>query len=204
MTRAATAKTPLPRNGRGRGPDTRITKTLLAAMATVDLPSDAPVWERRIKALSLRNNGLTYAQIADALHPEAHNGRSRAMADVKAAIKEIVHLPTDQMVDRQRSILIELTAASLPDARAGDKEAAAVVLRCLEHEAKLYGLYAPSRVQVGISKEEFGAQAAELLAAMGTAPLAELSRFAHTEHAPAPPLDVDEVALDTEESWSNL
>ena len=154
---------------------------------------DSPIWERRMRALTMRNAGATFTKIAEQLGVREHVAR----ADVRKAIAEVVKLPVDQMVDRQRAILLDITRVNYPAAMAGDRDAQATLLRVLEHEAKLYGLYAPARVNVGISEQEFAAQAAELLAALGTEPLREL--------AGEPPLDA-EVIPDptTPEDWSNL
>lgn len=164
-----------------------------------------------MKALTMRNAGATFPRIAEQL------GISEAMArkDVRKAIAEVVQLPVDQMVERQRAILLDITRVNYPAAMSGDREAQAVVLRVLEHEAKLYGLYAPARVNVGISESEFGAQAAELLLALGTEPLRELAGNAYEpidaeviEHLPAShPINEAsgaEHSAPKDNPWSNL
>lgn len=162
-------------------------------IAFSDLPDDSTVWERRMKSLTMRNAGATYPRIAEQMGVSEKQSR----LDVRRAIQEIVQIPVDQMVERQRAILLDLTRVNYPAALAGDKDAQGVLLRILEHEAKLYGLYAPTRVNVGISEREFGEQAAELLAALGTEPLRELAGYVDAEVVAAEP---DEV----EEPWSNL
>jgi len=77
-------------------------------------------------------------------------------------------------------------------------EAQQKILECLAHEAKLTGLYAPARVNVGIGEEEFGRQAAELLKVTGPGPLLELVRA-------APTVDAEVVEpVEEGEPWSNL
>jgi len=172
-------------------------------IANAPLPEDATLWDRRVKALTLRNAGATYARIA----VELGITETVAKSDVKAAIKEVVQLPVDQMVDRQRAVLLDLTRVNYHAALSGDREAATVILRCLEHEAKLYGLYAPARVSVGISESEFGRQAAELLRKVGSEPLRELAGLPAT---PGPDqvaqvIDAEVTNAEvTDEGWSNL
>ena len=180
-------------------------------IANSAIPDDGQVWERRAKALTMRNAGATFPRIAEQL------GISEAQArkDVRKMIAEVVQLPVDQMVERQRAILLDITRVNYPAAMGGDREAQAVLLRVLEHEAKLYGLYAPTRVSVGISESEFANQAAELLAALGTEPLRELAGSSYepldaevVEHLP-PSHPVNETSRaehsgPTDTQWSNL
>lgn len=171
---------------------------------------DASVWDRKMRALTLRNAGATYARIAETLNIT----EIRARKDVQQAIKEVVRLPVDQMVDRQRAILLDITRRNYQAAMDGDREAQGVIIRCLEHEAKLYGLYAPARVAIGISEAEFGQQAADLLQLVGTAPLAELAGLptegtqiaeALRPRPKADPSGSDVLAVEVlEEPWSNI
>lgn len=155
---------------------------------------DVTVWERRMKALTMRNAGATFARIADQLGIS----ETRARDDVRKATAEVVQLPVDKMVERQRSILLDITRVNYPAAMSGDRDAQTVLLRVLEHEAKLYGLYAPARVNVGVSETEFANQAAELLSVLGTEPLREL--------AGEPPLDaeLEDLTDGSTEGWSNI
>ena len=152
-----------------------IARAMAETFAASPLPEDASAAERRLKALSLRTvTRKTFPQIAAELDISV----DRAKADVKRAMKEVVKIPTDAMVDRQRAILVELVEVNMPAARRLDADATSTVLRCLEHEAKLYGLYAPSRVNVGVSSEEFGAHAAQILCTAGAAATAALRELA--------------------------
>ena len=168
---------------------------------------DVTVWERRMKVLTMRNAGATIPRIAEQMGVTETTIRN----DIRKAVQEVVRVPVDQMVDRQRAILLDITRVNYPAAMGGDREAQGVILRVLEHEAKLYGLYAPQRVTVGISEQEFAAKAAELLQVLGTAPLRELAGPSHS----APPLEAEVVAEATgapvtapgapdEQTWSNL
>lgn len=202
------------RNGADR-PRPKFTKAAIESLTKYDLPSDAPIWERRMKALSLRNDGKTYPQIADELYPElpAAAGERRAELDCRTAIREVIRIPTDARIDRQHAIIMEMIGTLKPDAVLGDREAGAQLLSWLQHAAKLDGLYAPARVQVGVSETEFAGQAHALLAAGGPAVLRALAELARVPVAAlsgeqqAPPLDVEEVAApppDPAAGWSNL
>ena len=157
----------------------------------------------------MRNAGATFPKIAETLGIAEKTAR----LDVRKAIAEVVQLPVDQMVERQRAILLDITRVNYPAAMGGDRDAQAVLLRVLEHEAKLYGLYAPARVSVGISETEFASQAAELLAALGTEPLRELAgaSFIEAEVLPVPdPPSAEAVSAEARPAaqnasgWSNL
>jgi len=184
-------------------------------IAAAQLAEDATAWDKRMQALTMRNAGATFARIA------ANFGIStdRAKAWVHRATLDVVKLPTDQMVDRQRSILLDIVRVNYPDAMNRDnpdrRDAQRTIINCLEHEAKLFGLYAPQRVSIGISEAEFGQQALDLLKLVGTAPLAELAGLpslpANTgstiNTALTQIVDAEEVTdpdTDDDESWSNL
>lgn len=174
------------------------------------LAEDARLWDRRMQALSMRNGGATFAQIANALNVS----RATAMRDVDAAFSEVVRVPVDKLVDRQRAILLDITRTNYvmamdrrPEAREAAQAAQGIIIRCLEHEAKLYGLYAPTRVAVGINEADFGQQARDLLMHVGYGPLAELAGVSKAEMEQAlgsapPPIDAD--VVDETDGWSNI
>lgn len=131
---------------------------------------DETLWERRMRALTMRNAGATYAKIAEQFGVTTITVRK----DVRLALREVVSETAEDMVARQRGILLDMTRANYPAALQGDMAAQSAIVKCLEHEAKLFGLYAPTRVSVGVSDTEFAAQAAELIAALGLEPPKEL------------------------------
>lgn len=133
---------------------------------------DEQLWERRMRALTLRNAGLTYAKIGDQQGTNAKLARH----DVRMALREVISETAEDMLARQRSVLADLQRAHYPAALQGDMAATAAVLKCLDHEAKLFGLFAPARVAVGVTDTEFAAQAVELITALGLQPLPELDR----------------------------
>jgi hypothetical protein len=168
-----------PRNTPRGNPFLSYTKAQMSAandeLADAPLAEDAGVWEKRMKAFTLRNKGTTYAQIAC----ELDISEIMARRYVKAVIREIVEIPVDEMVSRQRSVMLDIVRTNYDDAtdrRSADRfDAQGVILRCLEHEAKLYGLFAPTRVNLGVNADEFGRQAVDLLKVIGPEPLRELA-----------------------------
>jgi hypothetical protein len=150
--------------------------------------------ERAAKALTMRNAGASFEKIAETLQiseQQAHN-------DVTRAIKEWVKIPAEQMLDRQRAILNDLIRVEYPAAMNPQHprhyEASRMIVDVLKHEANLYGLHAPTRVNLGISEQDFAKQAVELLKATGPGPLRELAGLA--------PLDAE--VVEDDEPWSNL
>lgn len=152
--------------------------------------------ERAARALTMRNAGATYTRIAEQLGISEQQVKN----DITRAIKEWVRVPAEQMVDRQRAILLDIMRVEYPAAMDVNSprhyQAQEKVLEVLAHEAKLHGLYAPTKVNFGISEAEFARQAAELLQVTGVRPLLELARIDE-------PVDA-EVVADVDESWSNL
>jgi hypothetical protein len=174
---------------------------------------DETLWERRMRALTLRNAGLTYAKIGDQQGTNAHTARN----DVRMALREVLNDTAEDMLARQRSVLADLQRAHYPAALQGDRDATTAVLKCLEHEAKLFGLFAPSRVNVGVTDTEFAAQAVELITALGLQPMPELERTLIKHEQPVieavldttveETTDAPDVAPDAEpepDDWSNL
>lgn len=173
-------------------------------------PVDETLWERRMRALTLRNAGLTYAKIGDQQGTNAATARN----DVRVALREVINETAEDMLARQRSVLADMQRAHYPAALQGDVAATAAVLRCLEHEAKLFGLYAPARVSVGVTDTEFAAQAVELITALGLQPMPELERSPAIEAEIIPPEENDDPPPAAEpppaeppqqlDDWSNL
>ena len=130
------------------------------------------LWERRMQALSLRNGGLTFSQIA------THQRISAAQArrDVEWAKRHIAGEDIEGIIATQRSVIIDMRRANYQAMLTGDKDAAATILKGLDHEAKLLGLYAPVRVQSGPSHIEFSERAAELIKQVSPDTLKELIR----------------------------
>jgi hypothetical protein len=178
---------------------------------------DETLWERRMRALTLRNAGATYQRIADQLGVTVPTARK----DVRLALREVINETAEDMLARQRSVLMDIQRSNYAAALQGDREAQTMVIRCLEHEAKLFGLYAPTRVAVGVSDTEFAEQAADLISSLGLEPPQELARAVRQATAitvEAVEVDIPEVVkdgvepteaqndadVDDDPEWSNL
>lgn len=103
--------------------------------------------ERKEQAVALRKKGKSYAQIGDAL------GISKQAAHglVVGALKEHREQTAEEVADL-RAIenlrLDELLATWFPLALAGDKDAAAIVLKIQDRRAKLEGLDAATKTEL--------------------------------------------------------
>lgn len=180
------------------------------------IPEDETLWERRSRVLTMRNAGATYQAIAKQLNISTATARN----DLRKALREVISETAEDMLARQRSVLMDLQRVNYPAALGGDKDAQGMVLRVLEHEAKLFGLYAPSRVAVGVTDVEFAEQAASLIKDLGLEPPSELVRGlggaqdpvveAEVVEPPDPDFDplVDDTAPDetdpADDGWTNL
>ena len=147
------------------------------AVAAVVVPEDESLFERRARALTLRNAGATYRQIADKTGVSPASARK----DVEAALREVVAETAEAMIARQRSILFDIQRANYAAAASGDVDAARLIIATLEREARLFGLDAPTRVNVGVSDVEFAERTASLIESLGLQPPKELVRVANTD-----------------------
>ena len=146
-----------------------------AQAVSLGAPEDERLWERRMKVLTMRNAGATFTKIADALGVSTATVRK----DLTRAYRDVLADTPEEMMSRQRSILLDITRANYPAMLSGDKDAAATILRALAQEAALFGLNAPTRVIAGVSDVEFAEQAAALISSIASidpTALKELSR----------------------------
>lgn len=133
-------------------------------------PEDETLWERRMQAVSLRNGGMTWAQIA------ALQGISPAMVrrDVERALREYMSGQMDLLIAQHRSVIADMRRANYPGMLRGEKEPAKTILDGMAHEAKLLGMYAPTRVVTGVNEVEFSERFVELINAVSPNTLKEL------------------------------
>lgn len=143
----------------------------VADVAAAHVAEDETLWERRMRALTMRNAGATYRQVAEKIGVSP----AQARKDVSLALREVVAESTDDMISRQRSILFDIQRANYSAAASGDIDAAKLILSTLEREAKLFGLDAPTRVNVGVSDVEFAEKTATLIESLGLRPPKELA-----------------------------
>jgi hypothetical protein len=138
-------------------------------------PSKAERDDRASKALVMRHSGATFGRIAAQLNISEQMARN----DVARMIRETVKVPAADMVARQRGILNDIVrveyAAALDPSSPRHYQAQDKILEALNHEAKLFGLFAPAKVSLGISEADFAQMATELLQVVGTGPLRELA-----------------------------
>lgn len=158
---------------------------------------DETLYERRTQAVSLRNAGMTFQQIANIQHISP----AMVRRDVETALREHMSGQLDQIIAKHRSVLMDMQRANYGAMLAGGsngKDAAAVILKGLEHEAKLLGLYAPTRVVTGVQEVEFSERFVQLVSLIKPDTLKELLRGANVRPEPDRPTDADSEPVDAE------
>ena len=119
--------------------------------------------ERRVAAIRLRNAGASVAQVADKLGIS----RQQAQDDIATGLREILREPAENLIANQQAIVRDVIRAMYAGMAAGDPKVSAQVMKALEHQSKLFGLFAPVRVAVTLSDEDFAATAARLMREIG-------------------------------------
>lgn len=122
--------------------------------------------DRRAECMRLRNRGMTLTAIGEKLGINA----STVSLDIQRGLKAILREPAEEMVATQRSIIRDIRAAMYPYMLAGDEKAADKIMKTLDHEAKLFGLYAPERVSINGGNEDFATTAVKLMQDLGITP----------------------------------
>ncbi|SHT84149.1 Uncharacterised protein [Mycobacteroides abscessus subsp. abscessus] len=133
-------------------------------------PEDETLFERRMRVVMLRNAGVTFTDIARQLKISA----TQARKDLSAGLRDILADTAEDMIARQRSVTLDLQKANYKKMLEGDIDAGRLILSALEREAKLFGLDAPTRVNVGVSDIEFAEKTAALIESVGGTPPADL------------------------------
>lgn len=140
--------------------------------------------DRQSKALSLRLEGKTYAEIAN----ELGYSESGAYRAVEAVLKRVESAGADELRKVETLRLEALFRAWWPAALDRDEKAAGVVLRCHDRLVKLHGLAMPERLVIAqVGKEQAALDIVADLEAIGYPP-------------PRPAIEEDDPA----EPWSNL
>ena len=169
-----------------------------------DQPSfDDELYERRMRVLSLRLGGMTYRDIATALKIDP----STARRDESAAKRMMTGDDIEGVIAGQRKVIADIRTANYRAMLNGDKDAATSILKGLDHEAKLLGLYAPTRIQTGPSHIEFSERAAELIAAVSPDTLKELLRGTAIDPNAQPdeqPIDAEVVSAVDDDAVSSV
>lgn len=150
------------------------------------------LWERRYRAMTMRNAGATYSQIGKQLGVSAEIARR----DVGLVLKEFIRQPTEDAIAQHLSVLHDARKAYYPAMLRGDTDAWKPIIQGLEHEAKLRGMYAPERVQIGLTDTQFAEEAVALIASLPTQAVADLQAQAQREAADhQPPVEAEVVEL---------
>ena len=105
---------------------------------------------RKSEALQLRISGMSYRQIADAMHCSD----STAYEMVSSALKEIPARDVDELRKEQDSMIRSLYMQLIPRVNKGEPRAIEVALKLLERLAKLHGLDAPTKSIIEVITEE--------------------------------------------------
>jgi len=120
---------------------------------------------RAAAALKLRATGVSFAEIAAQLGYPSENAANKA---VLTALRREVHEEANHLRTLEGLRLDDLHAAAWDKAMAGDPAAIGCVLRIMERRARLFGLDAPQRVDVGRADIDLDGAVDQLLSlAMG-------------------------------------
>lgn len=126
------------RTGHCRGEDAASPRRITAA-------------EKRARALELRKAGATYDQIARQV---GFSERGAAYRAVQTALLEITQEPAQEVRQLELERLDAMLLGLWPAARKGKEGAVDRVLRIMERRAKLLGLDAPVKADVGVHQAD--------------------------------------------------
>lgn len=124
------------------------------ATAKATRPDTIAAKEKAAQALTLRKEGLTFAEIASIA---GYNSPQAAHNAVKRAIDALIREPASELLALESERLDGLWRGAYPAAKAGDTQAIAACLRVMERRARLLGLDAPERVEAKVTAKELPA-----------------------------------------------
>lgn len=101
---------------------------------------------RAEKALQLRAEGRTFREIASEV---GYNSVQAAHEAVKRALKELVREPAEDVLHLELERLDRMWGVHYLNAQAGDVQALGACIRLMERRAKLLGLDAPEKSELG-------------------------------------------------------
>lgn len=159
-------------------------------------PDDETLWERRLTVVTLRNGGATFESIGEMLKISA----SQARRDEERALRDYAKDQMEGIVARHRSVLMDIQHANYQAMLMGNRDAAKSILDGLTHEAKLLGMYAPTRIVTGVSEGQFSERFVDLIKAVSPDTLKELLSGAIKRQQPGSkddPIDAEAVPEDT-------
>lgn len=122
--------------------------------------------ERKAAVIRLRNFGATIETIADKLDMN-QDGVEHLLT---TGLRELSTEPAQDIVGRQQATINDMRRALYPALAAGDQGAINTLRGVMDHEAKLHGVYAPSRVRVGIDLDEAVTRVEDDLRELGYTP----------------------------------
>jgi DNA-binding CsgD family transcriptional regulator len=135
-------------------------ETLIESETSAYNSMDNPITaERRITILKLRNAGVSLHKIAERLGISV----DLVKADITRVTRAIIRENASDIVANQLAITRDMVAALYPGALRGETGSVHEIVNLLAHQAKLLGLYAPQKVEIGMAEEDFATAAAELL-----------------------------------------
>lgn len=106
--------------------------------------------ERQKQALRLRQAGVSYPDIAEALGYKHPSGAAKA---VSSALKKTLREPADELRQLELTRLDTMLFAIWPYVRAGNAEFIDRALKIMDARAKLLGLYPPLRVAANLEEQ---------------------------------------------------
>ena len=133
-------------------------------MHAAQLPAVMKAAERRNRAFKLRSAGATLVEIANALN----SSTSVISRDIQRVIAETANNGVEEVRAVQCQNIATIRMALMPKVQRGDVQATDRILRLLDHEAKLFGIYSPVKAMVQVASDaDFADTAARLLNIIG-------------------------------------
>lgn len=115
--------------------------------------------EDQVKIMRMRNAGMTFQRIAERLEMDPR----RAYVMYHTAIRRVADDAAATALEWQIGLTKDLIAALYPNAMRGNTDAVGKIVDVMEHQAKLLGIYAPAKVELGMTKQDFAETVAGLL-----------------------------------------
>lgn len=135
-----------------------------------DTPFDMRTAEGRTKvaelktaAVRMRNFGISIPVIADKLDLTERD----CEAILASALEDLRAESAGDIVARQQATINDARRALYGGLAAGDQGAINTMIKVMDHEAKLQGVYAPQRLKVGTDNETFATTLAQDISALG-------------------------------------
>lgn len=137
-----------------------------ARQAEVDFELEISRSEQAVAAIRMRNAGASIVQVSEKLGVTVREASDLVAMGLRAILRE----PAENLIANQQAIVRDVVRAMYAPMAAGDPQASRQIIMALDHQAKLFGLYAPTRVHVGITDEDFALTATRLMKSIGVTP----------------------------------